>query len=86
MNNQKEIEVPVRGMDCAECAEHVRRAVSRVEGVDGADVLLGAEKAVIRYSVEMLDLESIRSAVADAGYEVPTSGDEQAASPEVSVS
>ncbi|MFP4375212.1 MAG: heavy metal translocating P-type ATPase, partial [Spirochaetaceae bacterium] len=70
-HNQKRVEVPVRGMDCAECAAHVRRAISSVDGVTDADVLLGAEKAIIRFDVDTLDLERIRSAVADAGYEVP---------------
>lgn len=71
MNDQRKMEVPVRGMDCAECASHVRKAISGVDGVDDADVLLGAEKAVIRFSVETLDVSHIRKAVADAGYEVP---------------
>lgn len=59
-------------MDCAECAAHVQKAISSVDGVENADVLLGAEKAVIRFSIDSLDLERIRAAVADAGYEVPT--------------
>ena len=80
-HNEKRLEVPVRGMDCAECAAHVRKAISSVDGVTDADVLLGAEKAIIRFDVDTLDLERIRSAVADAGYEVPRdSGDGRNAS------
>lgn len=61
-------------MDCAECAAHVQKAISSVDGVEDADVLLGAEKAVVRFSIDTLDLDRIRTAVADAGYEVPTDG------------
>jgi Cd2+/Zn2+-exporting ATPase/Cu+-exporting ATPase len=74
MSDQKSIEVPVRGMDCAECAAHVQKAISGVEGVENADVLLGAEKAIIRFNVDTLDLDRVRAAVADAGYEVPHDG------------
>jgi Cd2+/Zn2+-exporting ATPase/Cu+-exporting ATPase len=71
MNDQKSVELPVRGMDCAECAAHVRKAISSVEGVEDADVLLGAEKAIVRFNVDTLDLDRIRSAVSDAGYRIP---------------
>src|SRR5436190_1353034 len=42
------IEVPVHGMDCAECASHVRGAIAALPGVEAVDVLLSSEKAVIR--------------------------------------
>ncbi len=57
-------------MDCAECASHVQRAISSVEGVKEADVLLGAEKAIVRFDVQELDIDRIRRAVREAGYEV----------------
>ena len=64
------MEVPIRGMDCADCAAHVRRAISSVEGVTDADVLLGAEKAIVRFQVEELDLRRLKESVREAGYEV----------------
>ena len=30
-----QIEVPVHGMDCAECTMHVQRALAALPGVDG---------------------------------------------------
>ena len=42
------IEVPICGMDCSECASHVQHAIAALPGVAQVDVLLGAEKAVIR--------------------------------------
>lgn len=65
------IEVPVAGMDCAECTEHVQRALSGVPGVVSAEVLLATERAVIELDPSRVQLDDIRQAVAAAGYSVP---------------
>lgn len=67
------IEVPVEGMDCAECTLHVQHAIDSVPGVRSAQVLLGAQKAIIQYDPALAGLPSIRDAVAKAGYRVPES-------------
>ena len=38
----KTIEVPITGMDCAECTEHVRHAIGKLPGVETVEVYLGA--------------------------------------------
>ncbi|MFZ0547627.1 MAG: cation-translocating P-type ATPase [Candidatus Promineifilaceae bacterium] len=69
------VEVPIRGMDCTECTQHVRRAIAGLNGVASVDVLLGAEKAIIRLDPDAVDLPAIRRAVASAGsYSVPETG------------
>ncbi|MFW5842514.1 MAG: heavy-metal-associated domain-containing protein, partial [Spirochaetota bacterium] len=70
MKTHNSLELPIRGMDCAECASHVQKAIASVEGVKDADVLLGAEKAIVRFDVQALDMDRIRRAVHEAGYEV----------------
>lgn len=68
------IEVPVTGMDCAECARHVTAAIAGVSGVREVTVLLAAEKAVITLDAQRtdtVDLTGIRAAVERAGYRVP---------------
>ncbi|HEU5433199.1 MAG TPA: cation transporter, partial [Thermomicrobiales bacterium] len=65
------IEAPIAGMDCADCARSVQRAIAAVPGVESADVLLGAEKAVIRLDPTKVDLPTIRAAVQRAGYAMP---------------
>ncbi|MCS6842031.1 MAG: cation-translocating P-type ATPase [Roseiflexus sp.] len=65
------LEVPVKGMDCAECALHVQRAIEKLPGVESVDVLLSSEKAVVRLDPARVDLLAIRKAVEDAGYSVP---------------
>ncbi|MCS6845781.1 MAG: cation-translocating P-type ATPase [Caldilineales bacterium] len=65
------LEVPVQGMDCAECALHVQQAIAKLPGVEAVNVLLAAEKAVIRLDPERVGLPAIRDAVESAGYSVP---------------
>ena len=67
------IEVPVKGMDCAECATHVQKAISHLPGVQTVEVFLSAEKAVVQLDQAQVDLPAIRQAVESAGYSVPHS-------------
>ena len=67
------IEVPIQGMDCADCAMHVEHALRELPGVQRVQVLLGAEKAVLQTNPGGVALDDIRKAVKDAGYQVPDS-------------
>lgn len=66
-----QLEVPVRGMDCAECTQHVQRALAALPGVEDVRVLLTSEKAVLSIDPTQVDLPTIRKAVEGAGYTVP---------------
>ncbi|RME88263.1 MAG: cation-translocating P-type ATPase [Anaerolineae bacterium] len=65
------IEIPIEGMDCADCALHVQKELASVPYVLSAEVLLGAEKAIIEVEHLPADLTLIRRAVERAGYRVP---------------
>jgi P-type Cu+ transporter len=73
MADLQTLEVPIRGMDCVECTQHVQHAISKLDGVKSVDVLLAAEKAIIKLDPEKVDMLAIRKAVASAGdeYSVP---------------
>jgi Cu+-exporting ATPase len=64
-------EVPIQGMDCAECTRHVKHAIAQVPGVDSVEVYLASEKAIIEHEPDSVDISAIRKAVASAGYVVP---------------
>ncbi len=66
-----QLEVPVRGMDCAACTVHVQRALAALPGVADVRVLLSAEKAVLHVDPTKVDLPTLRKAVEGAGYTVP---------------
>lgn len=73
MANLQTLEVPIRGMDCVECTQHIQHAIAKLDGVKSVDVLLAAEKAIIQLDPEKVDMPAIRKAVASAGdeYSVP---------------
>src|SRR5579859_6260216 len=73
MSELKVLEVPVRGMDCAECTQHVQHAIAALPGIEAVDVFLASEKAIIKLDPGRVDLPAIRQAVAGAGYSVPES-------------
>jgi Cu+-exporting ATPase len=62
------LELPVKGMDCAECTRHVEQALAKLPGVASAQVYLSREKAVIRYDPAQTNLLTFRKAVEEAGY------------------
>ena len=75
------LEIPVQGMDCAECTMHVQHALAALPGVDDVHVLLSSEKAVLQIDPSQVDLPTIRKAVEGAGYTVPESTPEKGAEP-----
>lgn len=64
------IEVPIKGMDCANCTQHVKHAISQIAGVAQVEVLLASEKAVITLDPARVKMPSIQKAVSRAGYTV----------------
>jgi len=65
------MEIPIMGMDCNECTMHVQRAIKDLPGINSVDILLAAEKAIVKYDPDWVNLSMIRKAVANAGYSVP---------------
>ncbi len=64
-------EVPVGGMDCADCSKHVQSALESVPGVCSVTVYLAAEKAVVSADPSLVDEDRIHTAIQSAGYAVP---------------
>lgn len=82
MTQPQTLEVPIKGMDCAECTQHVEKALARLPGVESVNVLLSAEKAIVRLDPALVDMPAIRRAVAGAGsYTVPETAAMPAAAP-----
>lgn len=57
----------INGMTCGHCAAHVSRSLSKVSGVAEVQVDLANRQAVVRH--ENADLEAMKAAVDEAGYE-----------------
>ncbi len=55
-------------MTCASCAAHVQKEVSKLDGVESADVNISTEKMRVRFDEKRLDFTQIKKAVTQAGY------------------
>ncbi|MBB6624141.1 heavy-metal-associated domain-containing protein [Clostridium gasigenes] len=64
-----EKKILVEGMSCGHCVNHVKEALSELNGVTSVTVDLDAKTAIIEVSVDVND-EDIKFAIDDAGYEV----------------
>jgi len=81
MASSQRIEVPIQGMDCAECTLHVQRAIAALPGVEAVNVFLASEKAVVQLDPAQVGLPNIHKAVEGAGYSVPAPTTGQPPSP-----
>ncbi|MCX8061839.1 MAG: cation-translocating P-type ATPase [Anaerolineales bacterium] len=70
--NLQKLEIPIQGMDCAECTRHVQQAIAALPGVQSVEVFLTSEKAVVHFDPSLVSLPIIQQAVQKAGYQVPT--------------
>ena len=64
------IELPIRGMTCANCANTIERTLKRTAGVVAAQVSYAAEKARVEYVPGLVSQSELARAVQSAGYEV----------------
>jgi Cu+-exporting ATPase len=65
------LNLPVRGMTCANCARTVERRLAGTPGVTKAAVDLQAATATVEYDADVVKPETLASAVRALGYEVP---------------
>ena len=64
----KSVDLEIGGMHCVMCANAVRRAVRKVDGVEDAEVSYAAESAHVVYDENKTGLKGISKAVRKAGY------------------
>ncbi len=62
--------IDVNGMSCMHCHKAVTDAISEVNGVESVDVSLENNNATVVFDDDITNLDAIKQAVVDAGYEV----------------
>ncbi len=64
----------IEGMTCSACANRVERAISKLEGVEKANVNFATETLTVDFNKENLNSQKIEEAVVKAGYGVKKNG------------
>lgn len=71
--------LPVLDMSCAVCAGNVEKTVGALPGVEDAMVNFAANTLAVRYRPSVITLETMRSAVQAAGYDLVIEADDPSA-------
>jgi P-type Cu+ transporter len=70
--------LPVEGMTCASCSARVGRALTKLDGVEGANVNFATHRAAVTYDPTLVDPAALKAAVERVGYSVPEVPDDAA--------
>ena len=71
-----EVELPLLGMTCANCAATIERRLNKVDGVIEATVNYANERATVRYAPGAVTRADLAAAVRKAGYDVVEAADD----------
>ncbi|OFZ87710.1 MAG: heavy metal transporter [Betaproteobacteria bacterium RIFCSPLOWO2_02_FULL_62_79] len=61
----------IKGMTCMGCVASVKRVLQGIEGVKAVDVSLEQGQATLQYDSAVANPARFKTAVEEAGYEVP---------------
>ncbi len=70
--SEQNIDLPILGMTCTNCALNIERGLKKNEGVIKGTVNFATEKASILFDTEKTDLRSIVENIRKSGYDVAT--------------
>lgn len=65
----KKISLKIEGMHCEGCSNRLTRVLENLDGVISANVSLENKKADIEYNEDTLNIEEMKEAISDAGFE-----------------
>jgi copper chaperone len=64
------VELAIDGMTCCGGVHSVKNVLESIQGVDSAEVSLEKAQATVNYDPAKADVNRMREAVTDAGYQV----------------
>ncbi len=62
--------IKIDGMTCGGCTASVQRALQALDGVSSISISLADGLAVVGYQDELINIDSIVTAIEDAGFDV----------------
>lgn len=68
--NMKKIVLGIEGMHCEGCVNRLTKVLNGLDGVNDSKVSLENKNAEVEYDEDKIDLDDIKQAIEDAGFEV----------------
>lgn len=66
---QQEVILQILGMYCPACAQRIEDSLSKLDGITEAKVNFASKEAIVRFDLDKTDIEEIKAAVKNTGYE-----------------
>lgn len=66
--NLKEVNLNIKGMHCASCAQTIEKTLNKQKGITKCNVNYGTEKAFIEYETDKISLEEVNEKINPFGY------------------
>jgi len=60
----------INGMTCMGCVSSIEKVLAEITGVSNSDVSLKKQKAEIQYDPEKIDINQLKEAIVEAGFEI----------------
>ena len=67
---EENIDVPITGMTCANCAANIERGLKKLKGVQTASVNFASEKANVRFDPDQVSINDVIDKIQNTGYGV----------------
>ncbi|MBY0475197.1 MAG: cation transporter [Nitrosomonas sp.] len=64
------VTIIIKGMTCMGCVNSVKAVFKNLSGVVQAEVTLEPAQAIIQYDSNNINIDQIKAAIVDAGFEV----------------
>lgn len=66
--NQKQSTLQITGMTCASCASRIEKGLSKIEGVESANVNFALERASVSYDPDKVNASDLETTIQKLGY------------------
>ena len=70
ISNIQLVEIPVEGMTCNSCEQHVNHEVAKLSGVVSTEASFKDGNAIVEFDMTKIELEDIHDAINKTGYSV----------------
>lgn len=71
--------IPIAGMHCENCADHIETELQRCDGVEAAEVNFGEAVAKVAYDASVITVPALEKKIAALGYQTGNAGGMQSA-------
>lgn len=70
-----QMEIPISGMSCGECAEDIQHALAALPGIESVQVFLASQKAIVRFDPARIEMAAIAKVIEGAGCSLTIASD-----------